>query len=90
MDNPVTVRLVRGVTPPTAPSMETVPAVPPFKLSATPPLRVLVKLMFAPNGDPPPLVVSKEVAVKVVGPAIVIAPLLVVIFPFTLIDVDPV
>ena len=85
MVKPVTVRLVNGVTPPTAPVKVIFPDVPLLRLKATAPFKVLEKLMFAPIGVPPAFVVSNEVAVVTTGPVNTIMPPLVVILPLILI-----
>ena len=87
----VNTRFVRGVVPPTAPLKEITPAVPAAKVKDVAPLSVLEKLILAPAAVPPAFVVSNVgVLVIATGPVIVIAPPLVVMFPFTLIAVDPV
>ena len=84
-------RLVNALVPPTAPLNDIVPPVPARRVNAVAPLRVLEKLMFAPAAVPPALVVSIVGApVIATGPVMVTIPPLVVMFPFTLIAVDPV
>lgn len=87
----VKARLASGVVPPTAPAKITFPEDPELSVRAPPPLSVLVKLMFAPEAEFPPLVVSKVgLPVTIAGPVIVIVAPLVVMLPPTLIAVDPV
>ena len=90
-EEPVAVKEVSGVVPPTAPLIVTAPLVPPVKVSVRAPLIVLEKEMFAPPALPPPFVVSATKLIpKETGPVIEMAPLPVVKFPFKLINVDPV
>lgn len=72
-------------------------ALPAFNVSAgldiTPsPSSVLLKLILAPAGVPPPFVESKvsELFFKTTGPVIVMTPPLVVILSSTLMTVEPV
>jgi hypothetical protein len=87
----VKIRFVGGAVPPTTPPKETTPPVPARRVRGTAPFNVLEKLMFAPAGVPPPLVLSIVMGVLVIetGPVMVMTPL-VVTFPPTLITVDPV
>lgn len=55
---PVAVNEDNGVVPPTMPLNRAVPVVPHVRVSALAPFTVLLKVMFAPPGDPPALVVS--------------------------------
>lgn len=76
---------------PTAPEKITFPAVPARTVIAVAPFNVLVKLMFAPAGVPPALVLSKVgLPDAVTGPVMVMMPPAVVTFPPTLMAVDPV
>ncbi len=92
----VNVMLVGAVVPPTAPPKEITPPVPAVKVKvfAVEKLIVLVvpeKLILAPAAVPPAFVVSNVRApVRMTGPVIVIAPPLVVMFPSTLMAVEPV
>ena len=87
---PVATKVDKADVPPTAPK-ETVPPVPPFKVKLLLPLIVLVKVMLAPAGVPPALVVSATtLPFRVTGPVIVMMPPLVVTLLPKLIAVDPV
>jgi hypothetical protein len=87
----VNVRLVKAVPPPTAAPKETVP-VPALKVRAVAPFSVLVapeKLMFAPALIPAFVESMVGVLVIATGPVIVMIPLLVKMFAFTLIALAP-
>ena len=87
----VNTRFVKGVELPTAPEKMTFPPVPARNVNDVAPLTVLEKLIFAPAGVPPALVVSIVGVVEITtGPVIVTMPPLVVMFPATLIAVEPV
>lgn len=84
-------RFVGGELPPTMPPNDTIPPVPARKINGTAPFNVLEKLMLAPAAVTPPLVLSRVGVLEITtGPVRPIVPPLVVIFPPTLIAVDPV
>lgn len=72
-----------------APDKVMFPPVPPFKVRVTVPFNVEEKLISAPEVAPL-FVVSIEVALRLTGPLQLTLPPLVLIFPFTLIRVEPV
>ena len=87
---PVTVRDVKAVPPPTAAEKVTVPFVPLVKVRVCAPFKVFEKEIVDPAADPPALVASITIpAVRATGPVKVIGAPLVVTLPFKLIAEEP-